>query len=319
MKLPKAIMPFVCSSAALYEWCGKAARSEKTADVLKNWLARDPHDTEWSSVGLIDPVDTGRPVHDLDGTARVLVFQFNDRVLPGAVIKEKMKERVRELEQKQGFKLTKKNFAEVKQETIDQLLPSAFIRRTEVPVFVMKDLILVCHSSPKKVEAILGHIIRLCEFRKIDWKWQPFTTTDKPSWMLHELSHGKEVEPNEGDTRLLFMPGTTAVFTGEDKRTIRVKNREMMSTEVQEIINAGGYRTTEVGTYLWDDGTERAHFIFTENWVLKSVKCETKSAGREAGDVHATYWLFAQEMGNVVRLIIDCLNHGPSPDDDESL
>jgi recombination associated protein RdgC len=320
-KLIKAFIPFG-SNAVLFDWCGRAAKNPtKTAEAIDLFIAKDPASNEWTNLGLAAPLEEGSYVHDLEGTARMLKFVFSERKLPSSVRDEKVNERYRELSEREGRALNKKEFAQLREDVEASLLPQAFITRTVVPVFVFKDRLLVCTSSAAKAEKILGHLVRLTQARKLDWAFNVITTETTPGHLLGQVAReGLQYVGDDESAKL--EAGLAAVFKGEDKRAIRVKDRDLAADEIQKVITSGSYSTTELAMQLRVLDDVVASFTMTDQLVFKGVKMSDTTVagiGADADDLHATYWLFATTLNSILSNIITALNEGEGDADDEDL
>lgn len=302
LKTIKAFTPLV-SAPALFAWCMKAAQAPlaRTAEVIEHFIAIDPAPTEWSSMGLVPPIDGESYLHNLDGVAMLLMYQFNDRILPGAVRDEKLRDRFKELTEKEGRALNKKEFAQLREDVEYALLPQAFIRRTLIPVLVYRDALLICTTSASKVEKIIGHLFRLCDTRNVEHGIEtPFTERD-PASLMGELAR------TGGEDHLLAM--NSIVFKGENKRTIRIKDRDVAEDEVQKIACSGLYAVSEMGLQLVDiNGDHQSVFTLTDRFIVKGIKLEVKESGIDEADAHATYWLFAKSLEQIHVALVEALN-----------
>lgn len=314
MKLSKikAFIPFDLESAGLYEWCGIAAKSKRTAEVIKHFIAKDPGATEWSSMGLTEPVEEGSFVHDLDGAARMLMYQFNDRNLPGAVRDEKLSQRYTEFGEKEGRPPNKKEFAQMREDVETDLLPRAFIRRTAIPVFVFKNAVFVCTPSATKAEKVMSHFGSLAAVRKIDCELKIDPAMLEIDKLLMNVARLGNVGDIDGDSVYSLSAGSSVVFKGEDKRAVRIKDREVMSEEVQTLSSSGGYRVVELGMTLDDEGhgSEIGSFSLNSQFIFKGIKLSDTTLsgiGYDKNDMHATYWLYAKTLGILYGFVVRAL------------
>jgi recombination associated protein RdgC len=314
-------MPFA-TTAALYDWCGRAARNpEKTADAIEHFIAKDPAATTWSSMGFVGPVDEGRYVHDLDGTARLMVVQFNERKLPASVRDEKISTRYAELTEKGSRKLNKQEYAQLREDVENSLLPQAFIVRSTVPVLVFKDRIMICSTSAKKVESVLHFLNRLAEARNIKFEFIDIKTAVSPGYILAELARNTTLGIDDDGTAL--HAGKKGKFKGEDKRTISVSERDVSSEEVQKVMATGTYNVVELAMsyVVLDDAV--ADFTLTDKFVFKGVKLSDVTItgiGNDTDDLHATYWLLAKTFKQILDGVTTVLNEGEDRDgSDEEL
>jgi len=322
LKLIKTFTPYALSSAAFFDWCGKAAKApDKAAVAITNFIQRDPGDQEWSQLGLIEPVERGSFVHDLDGAARMLTFQWSERKLPASVRDEAVSKRYRELSEKEGRALNKKEYAQLREDVESSLLPKAFITRKLVPVFVFKDRMLICSSSASMCERILTAISRMWDARDIKCEFGAINTTQTLTFVLNELARNLRTDVDDDGT--ILEAGNAAVFKGEDKRAIRVKNRDLGSGELADVTSSGSYAATELAMTLKVIDDYVASWTLTDQFVFKGiVLADVTTSGidaADAGDLHATNWLLAKTFNQLLNAVITVLNDGESGDDDDDL
>ena len=83
----------------------------------------DPNGQTWSTVGLVPVTDEGFIFHSLDGMGLLFCVQFNERILPAKVRDEHFRKTLDAIEQREGRKPTKKEYAELRDEAERDLLP----------------------------------------------------------------------------------------------------------------------------------------------------------------------------------------------------
>lgn len=315
----KGFIPYALGSKAFYEWCGKAAKSDKTAEVIAHYLASDPHATEWASYGLTFPIDDGRPVHDLDGTARLLTYQFNQRILPGAVRDEILVERVAAFVEKEGRAIGRKEYAILKEEVEMDLLPKAFIRRSLVHVLVYPSHILFCTTSPTKAETMMAHLMSLCGVRKVDIDVQQYQTVGTAAALIGRVARAGVEYIGDGDDEVHFSlhAGTSMTIKGEDKRTIRIKDRSVIESDIAALLTEATYAVADLGMSLQHDGDEIASYTMTGAMVFKAIKLSnitTDDIKDNTADAHATAWLLARTFKQMVNATVSAMNEGAEDD-----
>lgn len=315
----KGFIPYALGSKAFYEWCGKAAKSDKTATVIEHYLAKDPHATEWGSFGLTSPIEEGRPVHDLDGTARLLTYQFNERILPGAVRDEILVERVAAFVEKEGRAIGRKEYAILKEEVEMDLLPKAFIRRNLVHVLVYPTHILFCTTSPSKAETMMAHLMSLCGTRKVDLDVQQYETVGTAAALIGRVARAGVEYIGDGDDEVHFSlhAGTSMTIKGEDKRTIRIKDRSVIESDIAALLTEATYAVADLGMSLQHDGDEIASYTMTGAMVFKAIKLSnitTDDIKDNTADAHATAWLLARTFKQMVNATVSAMNEGAEDD-----
>lgn len=325
-KLIKAFIPYTIN-AEFAAWCGKAVRSAaKAAEAVQHFIAKDPDDHEWSSIGLVDALEQGALVHDLDGAAYLLMYQWAERKLPASVRDEKVNERYKELSIQEGRPLNKKEFAQLREDVESSLLPQAFIVRKYTPVLVTKDTLLICTSSASMAEKILGQLVRMCEVRKVKLEFGGHEFPMSYGALLGQVARDGWLQLDD-DQDAVIHAGQSAKFKGEDKRTITVKDRDLASDELKQVTQNTAYAVTELRMHLEINGGEAvSEFTMTDKFIIKGFKLSDFSmAGiddRDKDDMHATYWLLAKELLRTLGVLSAAMGEEPADattTDDEEL
>lgn len=287
----------------------------------------DPEGSSWRTVGLTT-TPAGDYIHPLDGIGVLFWLQFNERILPGSVRDEHLAKRIAELTERQGYKPGRKEYAQIKDEVTFELLPKAFIKRSVVPVLLLRPYwLLVCTSSSKRADDALAFLNGL--FHGTD-HWHPKLATPMKS-PIECLSEIARTTPGDFD---MFEASSAAVLKGENKRTIRIKDRDIYGDEVQEILSTADYGVHELGlNYYSDPGEEcSASLILTEKMVFKGIRLTdqvlTKAQDEEGKqqDFRGLAWLIGEEYRQLANNVFVAMGglrlpEKPTPasaaDDDE--
>lgn len=328
IKTIKAFIPYAINRD-LADWCRKAvARPDAARKAVDLFIAKDPDDHEWNSLGLVEPMFGESLVHNLDGTAFMLMYQIAERKLPASVRDEKVHERYKELSEREGRPLNKKEFAQLKEDVESSLLPQAFIVRKFIPVMVTDDTLLVCTSSASQCEKILAKLVRLAEVRKVKFEISGGSYAMSPGALLGQIARDGQVQLDDDDDDNVLHAGTSAKFKGEDKRTITVKDRDLLCDELRKITTDTQYAVTELRLHLEINGGDGvSEFTLTDKMIFKGFKLTDVSlAGinNDTDDLHATYWLLAKEMLRALGAVTGALGEGdehaqPANDEDDEL
>lgn len=294
--IPYTIHPAVCSAPAL-----------RMVDPITPHLSIDPSGGAWRTIGLVKGIE-GDLVHDLDNAGHVVTVQFNERILPGKVRDEKVSQRKAKLEEMEGRKLTKKEYAELREEIELDLLPKAFIRRTQVPVFFTHpDLMFVCTSSQKRADdtvsflcSLFDHLapVKMSVVRGIP---ECLTTLAKGNW-------------TEEDGDRWFEAATSAVLKGDEKRTVRIKDRDIGGAEVQDLLKTTNYQVTEIGINAYDgsnsepeaQGDQLLSFTLNDNLTFKRCTLPDVKASQHKDDAHGFAWI---SLRTYRMVLADVLHH----------
>lgn len=274
------------------------ALTDTELDHLDRFVTQDPSGSEWRKLGLIPGRDDVL-ISKIDGRGHLMNVQFNERILPGAVINEATKARVDEIGERQGFKVGRKEFAQIKEEVTFDLLPKAFIKRSTVPVMILSvagldhDLLLVFTGSPKKFDDTLA----LLSGAFNNWaECSPWLllSRESPTRTLTDLAQNPEADFSG------FTAGSAAILKGADKETIRIKDQDIYSTEIEYLLN-DGYQVHELALEFLpaEQGATAIEFTFNEKLIFKKLAIPTtKDADTEADQ--STDWIVATECSNLV-------------------
>lgn len=237
----KAFIPFIVTMGE--------EQMEDLASRTDLPFSKDPDSGQWRTMGLVPPIKGEDGVVDLEGAGSLMAVQFNERILPGKVRDEQVAKAILKIEKLEGRKVSKKEYATIREEVEFEMLPKAFIRRTVVPVLFRKNLMLVCTSSEKRaldVVAVMSATFGLQEL----YPWR-MTARNDVRGTLTAMAKSDDM-----DLMACFELGTSAVLKGTtDKQTVRIKDISIEAGKVQSLIEGGEYRVTELGLAYWRDGT----------------------------------------------------------------
>lgn len=264
----KAFIPYLVNTA----------RSEN----LEDHVATDPSGGDWRRLGLVPAVKGEELSIDLNGAGMVMAVQFNERILPGKVRDERLQIEAARLERLQGRKVGKKEYAQLREQVEFDLLPKAFIRRTVVPVLFYKhtpgtQIMLVCTSSQKRADDAVGVLRGVFGIDLMPWKIE---TESSISGVLTTLASNGNADPDE-ECWLHFSPLDSAVIKGENKQTIRIKDKPVESQDVQDLLAGEGQVVHELALAWCEDnpGAEEPDltFVATSNLAFKRAETIVKA------------------------------------------
>lgn len=212
--------------------------------------ALDPAAGNWRNVGLSTSVlKQGGMSLPLDGAGTLIEVQFNERILPGKVRDEELAKRVAKLEQQQGHKVSKKDYAQLRDQVEFDLLPRAFIRRTSVPVLfrsIVTPHMLVCTSSQKRADDVCAIVRGVFGETIAPWKLE---TNRALEAVLTTLAQAQGMDDDR------FMPADAAVLKGSNKKTIRIKDKDMGDSDLESLLSED-YEVTELRIAYHSEGVE---------------------------------------------------------------
>lgn len=206
---------------------------------------------------LVDGTDN--LVHEVNGQL-LLKIRKEEKILPGAVLRKAVAEKVAKLESDQSRKLKKTEKDSVKDEVLHSLLPRAFTKDdfTQIWIDTKSGLITVDASSAKKAEDALALLRKslgslpvtpLCLSNPIE-----LTLTD---WL------------KDGDLPAGFALGDSATLKAllEDGGILKSKKQDLVSDEIRNHLDAG-----KLVTELALDWQERIQFTLTDAAAIKRIR-----------------------------------------------
>ena len=309
MSTPNSYKNFIAATADLAFLITLGNSAEFNKDELEANLEEhaitDPTAGQWRTIGLIK--SSNGFCLDLDGAGHVLNIGFNDRNLPAAVINEKLVERMLDVEKRQGYKVGRKQIAELKDEVVNELLPKAFIKRSTVPVIITRafnrTLILVFTGSPKKFDDTMAFM------NQVFGTWESYRPTIMQ--VNNSITDSLNRIAREQDSER-FQVADAATLKGADKRTVRIKNAEIDRGEFQALLNDTSYDVQEVSLFqISDDCDLTCAFSINDGLIFKRVvipetSIDTHCRGEEAEiDQHAYSYLVARVYSDLVTRFIN--------------
>jgi recombination associated protein RdgC len=155
--------------------------------ALATKLARACASQELTTYGFVAPFGKGEdaPLVHVSQDFLLIAARKEERILPGSVVRDALKEKVEEIEAEQMRKVYKKERDQLKDEIIQAFLPRAFIRRsaTFAAIAPKQGLILVNASSPKRAEDLLSTLREVIGSLPV----RPLTVKIAPSAHMTEL------------------------------------------------------------------------------------------------------------------------------------
>lgn len=227
---------------------------------------------ELQSQGWASPRDDGGLVHTVHGQMLISLCT-EKKLLPASVIKEAIREKAIEAEERQGYKPGRKQLREIKEQVTDELLPRAFAvrRRTGVWIDPAQGWLVIDAGSPGKADevvALLNKSIDDFAVERLDTAVSPAAAMT--AWLAHDnVPHGFTVDLEAE----LQSPG-------EDKATVRFVRHALDLKDLQRHIAAGKQCTRVALTWAG-----RVSFVLTESLILKRIA--PVDVIREAEDAQA--------------------------------
>ncbi|MDE3735093.1 MULTISPECIES: recombination-associated protein RdgC [Pseudomonas] len=251
------------------------------AEALEAALATKPArpcaSQELTTYGFVAPFGKGADaplVHVSEGFLLVAARK-EERILPGSVVRDALKEKVDQIETEQMRKVYKKERDQLKDEIVQTFLPRAFIRKsaTFAAIAPAQGLILVDASSPKRAEDLLSTLreaIGSLPVRPASVKIAPTATLT--TW----------VKTQEAASDFYVLDECELRDTDEEGGVVRCKRQDLTSDEIQLHLTSGKLVTQL--SLAWQD---KLSFILDDKLVIKRLRFEDllqEKAEQDGGD-----------------------------------
>lgn len=245
--------------------------------ALASKPARPCESQELTTYGFAAPLGKGDDaplVHAVEGMLLISIRK-QERILPGSVVRDALKEKVDDIEATQMRKVYKKERDQLKDEIVQAFLPRAFIRKssTFAAIDPVAGLIYVDASSPKRAEDLLSTLreaIGSLPVRPVTVKIAPTATlTD---WL-------KQQKAAEG---FFVLDQALLRDTHAEGGSIAAKHQDLTSEEIQLHLSAGKQATQLA--LAWQD---KLSFVIDDKLQIKRLRFEdllTDQAAQDGGD-----------------------------------
>lgn len=279
------------------------------ADELQAALAAKPArpcaSQELTTYGFVAPFGKGAdaPLVHVSQDFILIAARKEDRILPGSVVRDALKEKVEEIEAEQMRKVYKKERDQLKDEIIQAFLPRAFIRRltTFAAIAPKQGLILVNSASPKRAEDLLSTLREAIGSLPV----RPLTVKMAPTAVLTEW-----VKTQQAAEHFTALDECELRDPQEDGGIIRCKRQDLTSDEIQLHLSTGK-QVTQL-SLAWQD---KLSFVLDEKMIVKRLRFEDllqDQAEQDGGDddlsqQDASFTLMMLTFGEFLPQLFDAL------------
>ena len=255
--------------------------------------------TQQKACGWLPPrgEDHG-PLVESVGGQWILKFMVEAKNVPASVLKKRVEEKAKRVEQETGRKPGKKESKELKDEAMLDLLPMAFTKEKSTWVWIDTNarLLVLGASSQGGADEIVTLLVEMIPGLSVSLL---NTQTSPQAAMAHWL---KEQEPPVGFTVDRECELKSA---GEDKAVVKYGRHALDIDEVRGHIDAGKMPVKLAMT--WDD---RLSFVLTEGLQIKKVTfLETVFEGskKDDGGFDADVAIATGELSKLLPDLIEAL------------
>jgi len=191
----------------------------------------------------------------------MLALGTEQKLLPGAVIKQEADERAAQIEAVKGYKPGRKMMREIKEQVIMELLPRAFVRRRSLRSWIdpVGGWLVIDASAPAKAE-------ELVEMLRNTLNGELAVTLLEPAQSPSALLTGW-LASGQAPGRFELGDECELCGTDESKPTVRYVRHGLDGEDIRRHITEGKF-ATKLGL-TWND---KVSFVLTEKLQVKKVK-----------------------------------------------
>ncbi|MCK2149894.1 recombination-associated protein RdgC [Marinobacter alexandrii] len=242
-------------------------------------------------------------VHSADGY-HLIALRKEEKILPGAVVKEAVEEKAEAIEIDQGRKVRRKEKDEIKEQVTLEMLPQAFSKnRRSFAYLAPKDGVLVVDAGSAKQAEDLASTLRKSlgslPVRPPAVEQAPaFTFT---GWLNESIDiPGKVVLGNECELK----------DPSEDGGVVRCKGLDLKADEIRSHLDAG-MQVTKL-SLTWDDNVS---FVLDEELGIKRLKfgetlqeqLDDIDADDAAAKFDAAFTLMTLELSRLIPGLLEAM------------
>ncbi|WP_153715172.1 recombination-associated protein RdgC [Eikenella corrodens] len=240
----------------------QAYRLPATPDAAVLAAALDEHrfappcGLDWFADGFAVPQPFGDELVFAADKTLGISLKREERVLPGAVIKTVLDEKIAKIEAEEARKVGRKERQELKEQIVDELLPRAFTRASRTYAVLVGGYLLI-NQTGNKAENLLSHLREALGGLRA----QPTITRRSASELMTQwLLRG------EADGQFELDDYVALVGAGDMGAEIRVKREDVTAEEVVQHVKCGK-RVVELGL-VW---RESVVLVLTQDLTFKRI------------------------------------------------
>ena len=227
----------------------QAYRLPETPDAAVLAAALDEHrfappcGLDWFTDGFAVPQPFGDELVFTADKTLGISLKREERVLPGAVIKTALDEKIAKIEAEEARKVGRKERQELKEQIVDELLPRAFTRASRTDAVIAGGYLLI-NQTGNKAETLLSHLREALGGLRA----QPTVTRRSVSELMTQWLLRGEADGDMG-------------------AEIRIKREDVTAEEVVQHVKCGK-RVVELGL-VW---RESVVLVLTQDLTLKRLR-----------------------------------------------
>ncbi|MFC5920881.1 recombination-associated protein RdgC [Neisseria weixii] len=243
-----------------------------------HWFT-EPQGSDWFGEGFTHPnAFTDLAVYEAQ-KAMLVSLKREEKVLPNAVIKNKLDEKVAKIQTAEGRNVGRVEKQELRQAIIDDLLPKALTKSSRTKGLMAAGWLWVDTASRRKAENLLTKLREALGGLPAQ---MPVTRQSPSSLMTDWLLRG------EAQGRFELDSDVTLVGGGDVAPKVKISRKDLTDDDVVHHAK-NGMTVSELGL-VWH---ERVAFILTQDFTMKRIQwldvVQEEAEGRSDGAKSLTY------------------------------
>jgi len=272
--------------------------------ALQRHQARDCGQMELACEGWARPLGrAGRMLtHAADGRL-MICLRREDKALPASLVRERMEEKVFEIEEQAGRAVGRKERADIKEQVMRDLLPRALVKASHTYAYIdaKNSWLIVNAASAKKAEELIMLLRKTMETLNVVLPQTAISPeTAMTQWLMDDASlpQGFEVE-DECELRSV----------GEVTSSIRCRYMDVVCKEVRAHV-ATGKRVHNMGMN-WQG---KLSFVLHDDLSIRRIRYDSElveqadAGGDELAQFDADFAIMSAELAELIPALLSALD-----------
>jgi len=276
-------------------------------EALQKRKARSCGVMEQACEGWTEPLglDGHTLVHETDGKL-MFCLRREDKILPASIVRERMDEKVFQIEQEQGRPVSRKEKMDIKDSILQELLPKAFVKASHTFAYIdpKNNWLLINAASAKKAEELIMLLRKTLGTLNVVLP----QSTMSPEIVMTQWLVNHQNMPNGFDIE----DEVELRSEGEKTSVIRCKHVDISSEEIQAHVNAG--KRVHRLAMSWQD---RLSFVLHHDLSVHRIRYNTElidgfdAGGDEIAQFDADFSIMSAELAEFIPSLLDSMSVEP--------
>lgn len=270
---------------------------EQLAGQLASFTLQACGSLDPQSIGWLAPRENGPLIHTVNGQW-LLALGIEQKLLPASVVNQFAKDKARDILEAEGRKVGRKEMRDIREQTTQELLPRAFVRRRTTWGWIdpVHGWLAVDAAAPAKAEEFLEHLRKSVE----NLPAKTVKTVLSPGAAMTGWVAGNDAPAG-------FTLDQDLELRSEQEATVRYVKHALEGEEIRQHIAAG--KTATKLAMTWND---RISFLLTETLQIKRLAfldlLKEENENQTDNEDERFDLDFALMSGEVARLLADLID-----------